>query len=837
MLRTTLLHDGWQLSCRRWLAPPGKVGFSKLEWLPARVPGHVHLDLQRNRVIADPLRGLHELGSQWIDEEDWVYRTAFEFAPDAVLPRRVLRFEGLDTVATVFLNGAEIAHHDDMFVPLEVEVTDLLRRGSNELRVELDSAVRVGRERRARYLAAEGLDPATLRFDEQAFVRKAQYMFGWDWGPRLVSAGIWQPVALLEHAGRILDVRCRQRHLAGGDVELTVTTERQDGGPRLDVLHFLEGRAAAIRDGEAVRLELPAKWYPAGMGEQRLHRLETFLVPAGVAERRDAVERRALDRRAARIGLRDVLLVRQPDAQGESFELVVNGERIWCLGANWIPDHSFPSAVAPQRVRAQLQRARGMNMNMIRVWGGGLYESDAFYDACDELGLLVWQDFAYACSYTPDDAAAQEAARREARAAVRRLRNHPSLALWCGNNENLVMFQDKWEDPARHPPRYYGQPIYDRVLPEVLAELDPDRPYVPSSPSGGARVNAGGAGDQHCWEVWHGRGDWKHYDDSSARFCSEFGFASAPGHRALRRMAAAGDGPVIPSGVPSPGDGAEQRDLDPLRWPVDGLVPRWHDKTWKPLETFRGLVELHYPAARDLEEWAYFSQLNQRDALRHGIEHWRRSTLCRGALVWQLNDCWPVQSWSVLDVEAEPKAAAHELRRLYAPALASLERQGDTVHLWAVLDNARAPVRGTALLEARSTRSGRVRKEWKAEVDLAPGERRRVLSAEVGALDGATTMLVASFAGTRTVRLLAEPKQTQLADATLVVRGVGDRLVIRAEAPVVDLFLWDAGGGLELGDNFLTLVAPGEVQVPVSGTAQGELCARSLRGRHKVRAG
>lgn len=817
MLRTTLLHDGWQLSCRRWLAPPGKLGFSRLEWLPARVPGHVHLDLHRNQVIADPFRGLHELGSQWVDEEDWIYRVAFPFEPDPALPRRVLRFEGLDTVATVFLNDHEIARHDDMFVPLEVEVTGLLRRGQNELRVVLVSAVRAGRERRARYFAAQGLDPALVRFDEQGFVRKAQYMFGWDWGPRLVSAGIWQPVALVEHAGRLTGVHCRQRHLPDGTVELTVTSERDTDGQPLEALHHLEGREAPLRDGETIRLERPERWFPAGLGPQRLHRLESFLVPAGVAERAEALQRRALDRRTTRLGLREVRLIREPDAHGESFELAVNGERIWCLGANWIPDHSFPSAVTPERTRAQLERARGLNANMLRVWGGGLYESEAFYDACDELGLLVWQDFPYACSYYPDDEAAQEAARREAHAAVRRLRNHPSLALWCGNNENLVMFQDKWEEKDRHPPRLHGERIYDRVLPEVLAELDPDRPYVPSSPAGGQPVNAGGAGDQHCWDVWHGRGDWRHYDGSTARFCSEFGFASAPGHRAIRRMAA----------------GAE----DPLRWPVDGRVARWHEKTGKTLETFRGMVELHYPAARDLEEWAYLSQLNQRDALRHGIEHWRRSSFCRGALVWQLNDCWPVQSWSVLDAEAEPKAAAFELRRLFAPALASLERAGDSVRLWAVLDNARGPVKGTAILEARSTRSGRVRKEWQAEVELAPGERRPVLTAEVGAFDPTTTVVVASFAGSRTFRLLAEPKDTQLADATLVVRVAGDRLVVRPSAPVVDLFLWDAGGGLAFGENFLTLAGPGELEVPITGTAQGELCARSLRGRHVVRAG
>ncbi len=816
MLRTSSLHDGWQLAARRWLAPSARLGTSALGWLPARVPGHVHLDLERHRVIADPFRGLHELGVQWVDEEDWVYRTTFAYTPDPALPRRVLRFEGLDTVARVFLNGAELAQHDDMFVPLELDVTDLLQP-VNELRVELASAVRVGRERRARYLEWEGLPPATLRFDEQAFVRKAQYMFGWDWGPRLVSAGIWQPVVLVEHAGRLTGVRCRQRHAPGGEVALTVDATHEEAGEPLEVLHFLEGREAPLRDGEPALLADPERWWPAGLGPQRLHLLESFLVPAGTTSRADA-ERTARDRRRTRLGFRTVELRQEPDEAGAAFELAVNGQPVWCVGANWIPDHSFPSAIEPRRLRAQLLRARAMNMNMLRVWGGGLYESDAFYDACDELGLLVWQDFTYACSYYPDDAAALEVARGEAAAAVRRLRNHPSLALWCGNNENQLMFQDGWEDPARHPPRLYGAEIYDRVLPEVVGAEDGERPYVAGSPLGGAPINAGGTGDQHCWDVWHGRGDWAFYSGSTARFCSEFGFAAAPGHAALRRMFAGGD-------------------PDPLRLPVDDRVARWHDKTAKPLETFRAMVELHYPAARDLEEWAYFTQLNQRDALRHGIEHWRRSPLCRGTLVWQLNDCWPVQSWSVVDGQGQEKCAGQELRRLYAPALASLERAGDSMRLWVQLDNASAPVGGTARLEARGTLDGAVLAAWEEEVELAPGERRMVFEVEAGAFEPTTTLVVATFAGTRTFRLLVEPKDARLAAATISARLAGDRLLLRTDAPVVDLFLFDAGGGLSLLENWLTLPEATEVALPASGTLRGTLTARSLAGRHAVQWG
>jgi beta-mannosidase len=263
VLRTRFLHDGWELSAARWLTPTRKMGYSVLEWLPATVPGHVHTDLVRHGVISDPFEGMAELGCQWVDEEDFVYRTSFEFKQDANLPARILRFEGLDTVARVSLNGELVAEHDDMFVPLEVDVSKRLRDGKNELEVALASATRVGRERRARYFASEGLASDLLRFEERAFVRKAQYMFGWDWGPRLASAGIWQPVALVEHAGRLRDIAVREEHRPDGSVALTFDSTLDGTG---DVVHFVEGFEKGIRDGETLVIEKPKLWWPAGHG-------------------------------------------------------------------------------------------------------------------------------------------------------------------------------------------------------------------------------------------------------------------------------------------------------------------------------------------------------------------------------------------------------------------------------------------------------------------------------------------------------------------------------------------------------------------------------------------
>jgi len=809
VLTRTLIDSGWEVACPRWLTPPGRLGYSRLEWLPAEVPGHVHLDLVRAGVIAHPFGALMELGSQWIDEERWSYRTSFRATPRPELPRRVLRFDGLDTVTSVWLDGEKLAEHDDMFVPLEIDVSERLAAGTHELRVDFESATRVGRERRSRYFADESLPQNLVRFDERAFVQKAGYMYGWDWGPRLVSAGIWQPVWLVEHRGRLLDVEVSQEHHANGNVELGFRAQVEGPG---NVVHFVGESPNAVKDGGSLTLDAPPLWWPAGLGAPSLLTVTSYLVEGPIQSRTDA-ERLALDRRVTRVGLRTLRLVQEPDRHGQSFEFEVNGRRLYALGANWIPDHSFPSTISRARLAEQLGRARDLGMNMLRVWGGGLYETDDFYDLSDELGLLVWQDFPFACQYYPEDERTLAAVKRQAEVNVRRLRHHPSLAMYCGNNENLTMFQSGWDDPARHPPRYYGEKIYDGVLPEVLGALDPSRPYIPTSPWGGTKANDGGIGDQHYWDVWHGRGDWKHYDDSTARFCSEFGFASAPGPSVWREAL--------------PGVG------DPLALDVRDRRLRFHDKTFKGYEVFLGFVELHYPAAKNLDEWIYFSQLNQRDALRHGIEHFRRSDFCRGALVWQLNDCWPVQSWAVVDSAGDYKAAAFELRRLFAPALASLVVREGRASLVVLLDNAREPVTGDAVLEASSLVDGRELGRWEARVTVSPGERKVALEVDVRPFALEETLLVATFGGTSTFRLLSEPKDVRLRSPRLTAQRIPEGIAITSDGPVVDLYVRDPGGKARFADNFVTLPRGGTVALRTEGTPR-VLEARSLAGLHEL---
>jgi beta-mannosidase len=622
------------------------------------------LDLAADGLIQHPFGGQAEAGCQWVDLEDWEYRTVFNWSPSG-LPKQVLRFEGLDACCTVLLNGGEIGKHDNMFVPLEIDVAGRLEKGSNELIVRFESAIRVGDLRRTAYFEQEKLSVATENFNERAFVRKAQYMFGWDWGPRLVSCGIWKPVELIEYDSRILSFSIFQEKLESGSFRVWTETDSEGNG----ALHTKFGDHEQVGDLD-ITLENPMLWWPNGMGEQHLYEASASIEGHQISKH---------------VGLRTIDLVREEDKHGESFRFEVNGKRMWAKGANWIPNDSFPSRVSDQHYAEQIQQCAELNFNMLRVWGGGLYESDAFYDACDKRGILVWQDFPFACSYYPDDATAQAAITPEAEYQVRRLRDRTSLAMWCGNNENLQMWEQKWGSPGKMPPRYYGEHIYRKALPEIVSRLSPGTPFIESSPVSGLPssnnlANDGGIGDQHYWDVWHGRGDWKYYAESTGRFASEFGFASSC----------------------SPRQWASVMELSPGLKRDDPTV-RWHDKTLKPFEVFSGLVALHYPDSESLEDWIYYSQLNQRDALRFAIERFRTSGICDGALIWQFNDCWPVQSWAVQEYSRLLKPSGFELQRLYASECIAAIPMGNEVEVF-FISQSQSPKE--VMIEAVSTTNG-----------------------------------------------------------------------------------------------------------------------------------
>lgn len=764
-MTTTFLHENWTL---RQIEPD--CGFHRPQLkpqvpIPAAVPGCVHDALVEAGVIPDPFARRHEIGVQWVDQADWAYITTFEWENHG-MPRQGLRFECLDTIAEVRLNGEVIATSDNYFLPVEVNVTGRLQVGSNTLEVLLKSAVKTGEDRRHAWFEKHGLPQEFVMFDERAFVRKPGYMSGWDWGPRLLGAGIPGAVSLVEFDHRIEDLAVTVR--PNDDGTFTVKAFAKTTSP-IPVTYSLipgDGDTHAKETAPGEWQVEGTLWWPRGMGSQTLHEVRATIF-GGQTE-------------SKWIGLREVRLSRQPDEIGESFEFIVNGKPLWICGANWIPNDSFPSRITPKDYQEQIARLADLNFNMLRVWGGGLYESEAFYDACDRAGILVWQDFPYACMYYPDDEEWQKSARVEAAYHVRRLRHRASLALWCGNNENLVMWHTKWGSPNLVPDRYYGEHLYDKALPEAVSELDSGRDYIASSPIGmtpdesvplGKDRNAGmdRFGDSHYWDVWHGRGDWKHYSDSMARFSSEFGFASACSMPVWEEILSEDEQRVFPN---------------------DAVLH--HDKTGKPWETFLGYVTSHYPEPMTLEDWVYYSQLNQRDAFRYGIEFFRRSAFCRGSLIWQANDCWPVTSWAVQDYGRNLKPAGFELERLYRPVMASIEYlAGDSkLSAWVSNDSASRYV-GELHVSVVDTRTGTTLAEHRAPVSLDSNSRDCIFSLDTNGYETKTTAVCVALDMAERWTFLAEPKETICEPPMVRAEWHNCKLRVQVEGFVGEMVIWD----------------------------------------------
>ncbi|KPK61433.1 MAG: hypothetical protein AMK73_07970 [Planctomycetes bacterium SM23_32] len=618
------------------------------EWTTSTVPGCVHLDLMVAGCIADPFYGMNELDVRWVADADWLYRRSFECPNELAEAGRVeLVCQGLDTFATVALNGRTLGRADNMFREWRWDVSGVIRGGRNTIHVLFESARRVGEALMGRH------GPLPFWAPEAAYriyTRKAQYASGWDWSPDLNTCGIWRPL-LLEAVsnGRLRDVRTEVdwSDPAAPDVRVAVEIEAlkpcaaavqaELAGP--DGVLTASGSCDATPGANVVDLEFqvadPRLWWPAGMGEQHLYELTV----------RGVLGAEELGPRSLRLGLRRIELRREADDEGEGFVFAVNGEPVFCKGANWVPGDSFLPRLSPEDYDRLVLRAAEANVNMLRVWGGGIYEDDAFMDACDRHGVMVWHDFAFACAPYPDQLDwFCESVRAEAQDNVRRLCHHPSLVLWCGSNENHQFYGKDGTFP--------GHKLYHEILPAVVAELDGARPYWPGSPFGGESPNSPTHGDQHYWDMWHG---WRHPDAQRryrGRFISEFGMQAPPALETIRDY------------VPAGGHHTQSRQMEHRQ--------RSHEGTER---LYRYLSAL-FRVPGDFADTVYLMQLMQAEAVKVGVEHWRaRKFRTAGALFWQFNDCWPGTSWSCIDYAGRPKALYYYARRFFAPVLPVIDRR------------------------------------------------------------------------------------------------------------------------------------------------------------------
>jgi beta-mannosidase len=621
------------------------------KWLPATVPGCVHTDLLRAGKIPDPFWGTNEAGLQWIDEREWEYATDFDAGGDLLGEEVVeLAADGLDTLATVSVNGRVVARTENMFIGFRWDIRPLLLPGRNELSVRFASATRYIRTHRTWHKPREINDPV----GGCTAIRKEQCQFGWDWGPRFVTAGIWKDIRLEAWTGnRLVELEVSQDHLPDGSVTLSIAPRLARRDPRSTCAWRLGLGAKAIASGSgtAVRVANPSLWWPNGQGEQPLYSLEVDVL---------GKDGTLIGKWAQRIGLRTITLEQNKDRWGTSFHFAVNGRALFAKGANWIPANCFVAGLPRSAYTRDLEAAAAAHMNMIRVWGGGIYESEDFYDLCDELGLLVWQDFMFACTLYPGDPDFIESSREEAVHQVKRLRHRACLALWCGNNEVWGINAHELVDPKKKALRRDYERLFHRMLPSVVEAHGGATPYWPSSPWRGdpdTSHPAGEArGDTHFWDVWHGRNPVKDYEKWSFRFASEFGMQSYNSVQTQATFCPASDANIF------------------------GNVMEDHQKNRGGNQVILDYVSRRYRFPRNQQSLVYLSQLNQVHCVATGVGHYRRNMpRCMGALYWQLNDCWPVASWSSIEFTGRWRARHYAARRVVAPAYVSVHIPGDEV--------------------------------------------------------------------------------------------------------------------------------------------------------------
>ena len=662
------------------LVPPG-FGISGRE-IPATVPGCVYTDLLAAGLIDDPYFDRNELKQAWIGRTDWRYACSFDV--DAALlahAKLELVCEGLDTIAKLELNGKALGAAANMHLPHRFDLKPLLRAGNNSLSITFQSALNYAEQMRDKMGDLPHVEKHPFNF-----IRKMACNFGWDWGPALITAGIWQPIYMQAWNARIKSVRPTVQHADARLVRLEtrVSIERAHAGELTLTASLGDSKGRVFNGSATLRgndtealitfadIPNPELWWPRGHGAPALHEMQVEITSPGAGGGK-------LDAWRGRVGLRTVKLNTAPDQTGSQFTLEVNGKPIFCKGANWIPDDCFPQRVTESRYRSRIQQAVDAHMNMLRIWGGGIYETETFYSICDEAGVMVWQDFLFACAAYPEEEPFKQLVESEARYNIARLSHHPSLVLWNGCNENIWGYAD-WGWKEKIGSRTWGLGYYLELLPALMRELDPARPYWPGSPySGSMSIHPLDQkhGNMHIWDAWNSK-DYTVYRNYTPRFCSEFGHQAPPTYATIR-------------------DSIPSRQLE-----TSSPAMMHHQKAPGGNDKLHARLTEHFEIPPKFDDWLYVTQLNQARALQCGVEWFRsRAPVCMGALYWQINDCWPVTSWAAIDGAGRKKPLWYATRRFFADRLLTIQPEPDG-SLWLhVLNDRDEPWKNSALVQRK----------------------------------------------------------------------------------------------------------------------------------------